>query len=195
MSCFFARPVHSSNLWRAHIENPDVMMKSGQGMVGGRRAHEYNFTDIDGKNSTSNTSEPVVTCGNVSVEESHSMKPRSTERTSVGAFEIVRTVGLALPDVEGTTKYDGSPLLKLGGIFMAGLATHPSAEPDTLVVRHGFEEREWLIEDAPQTYYLTEYYRRYPLVLVRLSRIEPSALRDVLSVSWRLTAMKARKRY
>jgi len=37
---------------------------------------------------------------------------------------------------------------------MAGLATHPSAEPDTLVVRHGLEEREWLIEDAPETYYL-----------------------------------------
>jgi hypothetical protein len=46
-------------------------------------------------------------------------------------FETVRTVGLTLPHVEATTKYDGSPVLKLGGSFMAGLATHPSAEPDT----------------------------------------------------------------
>ncbi len=66
-------------------------------------------------------------------------------------FEIVRTVGLALPDVEATTKYDGSPVLKLGGCFMAGLATHRSAEPDTLVVRVGFEDRKLLIEDAPET--------------------------------------------
>ena len=110
------------------------------------------------------------------------------------AFEIVRTVGLALPDVEATTRYDGSPVLKLGGCFMAGLATHPSAEPDTLVVRVGDEEREWLLEDAPETYYLTDYYRSYPLVLVRLSRIERDALRDVLSVSWRLTAEKSRRR-
>jgi hypothetical protein len=40
---------------------------------------------------------------------------------------------------------------------------------------------------------LTDYYRGHPLVLVRLSRIERDALRDVLSVSWRLTLAKARK--
>ena len=107
---------------------------------------------------------------------------------------MVSATGLALPGVEATTKYDGSPLLKVGGSFMAGLATHASAEPDTLVVRHGLEQREQLIEDAPETYYLTDYYRRHPVVLVRLSRIEPDALRDVLSVSWRLTLKKARKR-
>jgi hypothetical protein len=77
---------------------------------------------------------------------------------------------------------------------MAGVATHRSAEPDTLVVRVGFEEREWLIEDAPETYYVTDYYRSYPVVLVRLSRIDRDALRDVLSVSWRLTLAKARTR-
>jgi len=113
---------------------------------------------------------------------------------SKDAFETVRAVGLTLPNVEATTKYDGSPVLKLGGSFMAGLATHPSAEPDTLVVRVDDEQREWLIEDAPETYYLTDYYRKYPLVLVRLSRIDRDALRDVLSASWRLTAAKVRKR-
>ncbi len=111
-----------------------------------------------------------------------------------GAFDIVRTVGLALPDVEVTTKYDGSPVLKVDGMFMAGLATHPSAEPDTLVVRAGLEDRERLVEDAPETYYLTDYYRSYPLVLVRLSRVEPDALHDLLSVSWRMTTAKERKR-
>ena len=57
------------------------------------------------------------------------------------AFAIVMTVGLAMPDVEVTTKYDGSPVLKRGSAFMAGLATHPSAEPDTLIVRAADEER------------------------------------------------------
>ena len=107
-------------------------------------------------------------------------------------FETVRAVGLTLPNVEATTKYDGSPVLKLGGSFMAGLATHSSAEPDTLVVRVDDDQREWLVEDAPETYYLTDYYRKYPLVLVRLSHIDRDALRDVLSVSWRLTAAKVR---
>ena len=77
---------------------------------------------------------------------------------------------------------------------MAGIATHPSAEPDSLVVRIGIDEREWLLEDAPETYYLTDYYRGLPLVLARLSRLDPNALRDLLSVSWRLTSAKLRKR-
>lgn len=121
-----------------------------------------------------------------------SMKRRPKKQEEAAAFAMVTTVGLGLPDVEAATRYDGSPVLKLGGCFMAGLATHPSAEPDTLVVRCGHEEREWLIEDAPGTYYVTDYYRRYPLVLARLSRIDRDALRDLLSVSWRLTKKKTR---
>ena len=45
-----------------------------------------------------------------------------------------------------------------------------------------------MIEDAPETYYLTDYYRRHPVILVRLARIDRDALRDLLTVSWRLTA-------
>ena len=122
------------------------------------------------------------------------MKRSPTRRAPADPFETVRTVGLTLPDVEAATKYDGSPVLKVGGSFMAGMATHRSAEPETLVVRAGFEERAWLIEDAPETYYVTDYYRGYPVVLVRLSRIPRDALRDLLSASWRLALAKARKR-
>jgi len=77
---------------------------------------------------------------------------------------------------------------------MAGLATHHSAEPDTLVVRATFDDRELLLEDAPEIYYVTEYYQAHPVVLVRLSRVDRDALKDLLSVSWQLTAAKTRKR-
>ena len=107
------------------------------------------------------------------------------------SFDLVRKVGLELPEVEAMIRYDGSPVLKVAGVFMAGLASHPSAEPDTLVVRSELEEREWLLADAPETYYLTDYYRSYPLVLVRLSRIDRDALHDLLSVSWRMARAKA----
>ena len=109
------------------------------------------------------------------------------------AFTAVKTAGLALPGVEAVTRYDGAPVLKVGGAFMAGLATHPSAEPDTLVVRISLEERPFLLDEAPETYYVTDYYRRYPLVLVRLSRVDVSALRELLHTSWRLTLPKARR--
>jgi hypothetical protein len=110
------------------------------------------------------------------------------------AFDLVKAVGLTLPGVEAATKYDGSPVLKTGGCFMAGLASHRSAEPGTLVVRIGLEEREWLLADAPDTYYVTDYYRPYPLVLVRLSRVDRDALHDLLSTSWRLATEKTRRR-
>jgi hypothetical protein len=108
-------------------------------------------------------------------------------------FAPVQAVGLTLPDVEATIRYDGSPVLKARGCFMAGLATHPSAEPGSLVVRMSLEERGWLLEDAPETYYLTDSYRPHPVVLVRLSMVGQDALRDLLSMSWRLTVAKARK--
>ena len=107
-----------------------------------------------------------------------------------GSFDAVRAVGLTLPGVEATTRYDGAPVLKVGGCFMAALSTHRSAEPGTLIVRSGFEERTYLIEDSPDTYYVTEYHRKHPVVLVRLSRLHPDALRDLLTMSWRLTLAK-----
>jgi hypothetical protein len=111
-----------------------------------------------------------------------------------GPFAVVTALGRLLPDVEATIRYDGSPALKRSGCFMAGLATHPSAEPDSLIVRCGFEERELFVEDAPGTYYVTDYYRPYPVVLARLSRLERDALRDLLAMSWRLTGEKVRRR-
>lgn len=105
-------------------------------------------------------------------------------------FDTVRRIGLELPGVQAATKYDGSPVLKVNGVFVAGLAMHATAEPDTLVVRSGVEDREGLLADAPETYYLTSYYRRYPLVLVRLGRVSPEALRELLAASWRMAVAK-----
>ena len=108
------------------------------------------------------------------------------------AFDRVTAVGLTLSGVEAGVKYDGSPVLRLGGCFLAGLATHESAEPDTLVLRIDLEERALLLEEAPDTYYVTDHYRRHPVVLVRLTRVDAEALRELLAISWRITAAKAR---
>lgn len=109
-------------------------------------------------------------------------------------FETVTKIALTLPGVDVATKYDGSPVLRVDGCFMAGLATHSSVEPGTLVVRADLDERDGLVEDAPDTYYLTNYYRPHPVVLVRLSRIEVGVLRDLLNMSRRLTLPKTRRR-
>jgi hypothetical protein len=106
-------------------------------------------------------------------------------------FESVKAVGLALPDVEATTNWAGAPVLKVHGTFVAGLASHRSVEPGTLVVRCALEDRERFLADAPDTYYVTDYYRPYPVVLARLSHLNRDALRDLLAVSWRMAMQKA----
>jgi len=110
------------------------------------------------------------------------------------AFDIVRRMGVTLPGVEAIVRYDGAPGLAIAGVFMAGLAAHESAELDTLVVRANPEERELFIQDAPQVYYLTDYYRPHPVVLARIRKLTPDALRALLAVSHRLTLPKTRAR-
>ena len=109
------------------------------------------------------------------------------------AFDIVRELGCRLPNVEASTKYDGSPVLKVHGVFMAGLAMHSSAEPDTLIVRSEFENRDGFLGEAPETYYVTPHYRRHPVVLVRLRHLDPEILRELLTESWRLASAKCGK--
>ena len=129
----------------------------------------------------------------MSVREHNRDVTRKVTKAPPDSFARVRAVGLTFPDVEAVIRYDGSPALKARGCFMAALATHESAEPDSLVVRVALDERPYLLEDAPDTYYVTDYYRQYPIVLVRLAAIDSDALRDLLAVSWRLSVAKARK--
>lgn len=108
-------------------------------------------------------------------------------------FARVRTIGLALADVVAEPRYDGAPALKVRECFMAALASHRSAEPDSLVVRIAPDDRARFIEDAPDVYYVTDYYERHPVVLVRLARVSDAALQDLLAISRRLTLLKGRR--
>jgi hypothetical protein len=48
------------------------------------------------------------------------------------------------------------------------MSSHKSAEPDSLVVRADFEQRAELLNADPNVYYITDHYKGYPAVLVRL---------------------------
>ena len=105
----------------------------------------------------------------------------------------MRELGLALPGVEESTMY-GAPALKVRGKLLTCMASHRSAEPGTLVILMDFDQRNALIEDSPDVYYLKEHYVNYPSVLVRLSRINRDALRDLLQTSWRFVTARSRQR-
>ena len=77
----------------------------------------------------------------------------------------------------------GSPAIKLGKRLVACVAIHRSAEPGSLVVRTDFEQRAALLADDPETFYLTDHYVTYPVVLVRMSRLQPDQLRELLAAA------------
>lgn len=90
-------------------------------------------------------------------------------------------LGLRLPGVEVSTSYR-TPALKVRGKLMARLWE----DAQTLVlVRIGFEQRELLMEVAPEVFFLTPHYRDYPSVLVRLPNAEPAMLEGLFDQIWR----------
>jgi len=116
------------------------------------------------------------------------------KRSSSTRLDAVRQMALALPEVEEATSW-GSPSFKVRGTWLTCIPTHKSAEPDSLAVRVDFERRAELLENAPDVYYVKEHYLNYPVVLVRLSRIQPDALRDLLAGAWKLvTSAKPARR-
>jgi hypothetical protein len=108
-------------------------------------------------------------------------------------FKTVAAIGRSLPGVEQTTSW-GSPSLKVRGRMFACMAAHKSAEPNSLVVMMDFVDRDALIEDDPEMYYLKDHYVNYPCVLVRLSRIHPDALRDLVVGAHRFVSAKAARK-
>ena len=97
-------------------------------------------------------------------------------------FDTVRKIGLALPGVEESRAY-GSPALKVHGKLLACVPSHRSAEPGSLVVRVDFGDRAELLAADPDVYYVTDHYLNYTSVLVRLSRVTPDVLRNLLGMA------------
>jgi hypothetical protein len=103
-------------------------------------------------------------------------------------FEIVRGIALSLDNVEEGTSY-GTPAFKVRGALIARL--HQDGE--SLVLRADFEQRAELMAADPETYYITDHYLNYEWVLVRLARVHPDALRDLLRMAWRSAAKEKKK--
>jgi hypothetical protein len=104
-------------------------------------------------------------------------------------FDSVREVGLTFPDVSESTMY-GSPALKVNGNLLACVPVNKSVEPNSAAFKVDFDLRAALIKQNPKIYYVTEHYANYPMVLVRLSRMESKELRELLGLAWSFVSAK-----
>ncbi len=102
-------------------------------------------------------------------------------------FKDVRKMALALDGVEESTSY-GTAAFKIRGKLIARL----KEDGESLVVGTTFEEREEMMRAEPETYYITDHYLNYPWVLVRLPKVHPDAMRDLLKGAVRLAAASKR---
>ena len=104
-------------------------------------------------------------------------------------FDTVRSIGLTLPGVEESTAY-GSPALKVHGKLLACIAVNRSAEPGSLMLCVDFDDRTELLAADPDVYYVTDHYVGNA-VLVRLSRVNPDVLRDLLGMAHKFVTKAA----
>jgi hypothetical protein len=125
-------------------------------------------------------------------ERSRLCKPITIEHVTSMDFGRVRKAAAGLPDIEETTSW-GAPALKVRGTMFVCQAINKQAEPNTLVVRMDIAQRDALIEEDPAVYYLKDHYVDYPCVLVRLSRVHPDALRDLVQTAYRFVSPKVRR--
>lgn len=80
----------------------------------------------------------------------------------------------------------GTPAFYVGKTLFA--RQHQDGE--SLVIRMQPEQRALRIKADPATYFVTEHYVNYPLILVP---IEQDELRDLLTEAWRLAGGRANK--
>lgn len=94
-------------------------------------------------------------------------------------------LALGLPGVEETTSW-GQPTLKAHGKLWVWW----SPKEDAPVFKVPFEEREFLVEADPDTFFFTPHYRSHPLILVRPDRLDREWAEANLLRVWRDQAPK-----
>lgn len=100
-------------------------------------------------------------------------------------FERVRAIALKLPEVEEGLTY-GTASFRVKGKFFSRIRE----DGETLVLKTDFETQDFLLRAYPDTYYITDHYKGYPYILVRLAVVGQDELCEQVERAWRLTAPK-----
>jgi hypothetical protein len=119
--------------------------------------------------------------GHRSRQDSHASEVRSMKRSQPVTYDTVRRMALTFPNVEEGTSYK-TPALKVKGKLFVRWRTE--ADPDTIVLKMPLDQREELMAGDPETYFITDHYRNYAWVLVRLSKVHPDALHELLHIGY-----------
>jgi hypothetical protein len=98
-------------------------------------------------------------------------------------WATVRALARKLPGVEERTCY-GTPALYVKRKFLARL----KEDGETMAIKIDFADRDVLLELDPKAFYLTDHYRPWPAVLVRLKEVRKDMLARLVEDAWRRQA-------
>jgi hypothetical protein len=98
----------------------------------------------------------------------------------------LRHIALSFPGTTEGSSY-GKPSFHVARKFFTRLRE----EDDSIVLAVGsIDERDMLLESDARLFHITEHYRNYPALLVRLAQLDAGMLRSMLERRWRTIAPK-----
>ena len=112
-------------------------------------------------------------------------KKTTKPKVELVSIDEIRKIALSFPGVTEGRSY-GTTGFHVGSHLIARM----KEEGDVLVVRVQDGYRDVLVSIDSTTYFFTEHYRDYPMVLVRLNRIGLDALTDLIEQAWKCVAPK-----
>ena len=102
------------------------------------------------------------------------------------AWKDVVAAWRGLPEVEEGTWFR-TPCLRVRKKSFCRM----KEDGETLVVRVvDLEDKDALLRSDPEVFFTTPHYDGYAYVLVRLARVDPAQLAEVIEDAWRLSAPK-----
>ena len=100
-----------------------------------------------------------------------------------------RKIALSFDGVREKRALGGGAAFHVGGDFLVQIGTR---EPDTVMLRtETLDERDALIEADPALFFITDHFRTYKGLLVRLAALDAKTFRALLRQ--RLAALDAQK--
>jgi len=100
-------------------------------------------------------------------------------------FAQVREMALALPEVTQGPSWGTTSFKVRNKLFVR---QHEDGE--SVVVKVAPDEREALVAERPDTFVVTPHYEPYPLMLVRMARIDMDEMHEIVVEAWRMVAPK-----
>jgi hypothetical protein len=110
--------------------------------------------------------------------------PRPTARRGVTLADL-HALAVSFPGVEEGPCY-GTLGFRVRGKFLGRLWE----DGDVLVLRTDFDTQEMLLAADGETFFLTDHYRGYPAILIRLRSVRGDELSRLFEQAWRDRAPK-----